>query len=157
MVINVVKTYCCWYSLQHVVLTDYLLVLLKYLFFPWVSVHLKQSTTNIQSVLLGFVTSVQCFTNFAVRKRKTKKSNSKCSSTIMSTVKVRIHQIMPNTHFVTYAGISPAHHHQNSEYSFIWFCVFMTMLVPTFRWRLKSWHSVPWEPQISPSPKFNKL
>jgi len=54
-------------------LADYLLVLLKYLLFPWVSVHLKQSSINIQSVLLGFVTSVQRFSKFAVRERKTKK------------------------------------------------------------------------------------
>jgi len=103
----------------YIVLTDYLLVLLKYLFFPWVSVHLKQSPIDIQSVLLGFVTSVQHFSKFAVRKEKQKRSNSKCSSKIMNTVKVRIHQIMPNTHFVMNAGISTAHHHQKSEYNFM--------------------------------------
>jgi len=53
---------------------------------------------------------------------------------------------MPNTHFVMSAGISTAHHHQKSQYSFIWFCVVMQMLVPTHQTWLKSWHLVPWEP-----------
>jgi len=33
----------------------------------------------------------------------------------MNTFKLRIHQIIPNTHFVTNAGISTAHHHQKSR------------------------------------------
>jgi len=36
----------------------------------------------------------------------------------MNTFKVRIHQIIPNTHFVMNAGISTAHHHQKIRIQF---------------------------------------
>ena len=131
MVIHVAKTCCCWYSLQYMLCWEIIC------WFHWrifsFAVHFMvqhiSKTVNSQCKLelnlhysvciTGFLTTVQCFSNFAVHTRKEKEKNSKWSSKRTNTVNVTTYKIMPNSYFTMNAGISTAYHHQKSDYRLI--------------------------------------